>query len=120
MTLSSSLFHHFRSAALSLTLLALLPRCAFDAAAEEGGASVENAVSTATLPGLECFEDVCEPVAACGNGALQGNEQCDDGNHAAGDGCSERCTLEGAFDCVQPGEPCTRSGGEAGASRLTE
>ena len=37
--------------------------------------------------------DVCEGVV-CGNGIVQGSEQCDDGNKAGGDGCSAICTLE--------------------------
>lgn len=37
--------------------------------------------------------DVCEGVV-CGNGLLQGSEQCDDGNIQGGDGCSGICTLE--------------------------
>ncbi|MDO8413144.1 MAG: PKD domain-containing protein [Gallionellaceae bacterium] len=37
--------------------------------------------------------DVCEGVV-CGNGLLQGSEQCDDGNIAGGDGCSAICTFE--------------------------
>lgn len=32
----------------------------------------------------------------CGNGALEGGEQCDDGNAAANDGCSATCQLEPA------------------------
>jgi cysteine-rich repeat protein len=34
---------------------------------------------------------------ACGDGILQLGEQCDDGNLAAGDGCSPTCVLEGNF-----------------------
>lgn len=37
--------------------------------------------------------DVCEAVV-CGNGLIQGSEQCDDGNIAGGDGCSAICTIE--------------------------
>ena len=37
--------------------------------------------------------DLCEGVI-CGNGLLQGSEQCDDGNRAGGDGCSALCTTE--------------------------
>ncbi|NUO53408.1 MAG: DUF4215 domain-containing protein, partial [Polyangiaceae bacterium] len=36
----------------------------------------------------------------CGDGILQGGEQCDDNNTTDGDGCSSTCTL---FDCA-PGE----------------
>ena len=34
------------------------------------------------------------PGATCGNGALEGLEQCDDDNVANGDGCSSTCTVE--------------------------
>ena len=38
------------------------------------------------------------PPSTCGNGALQSLEQCDDGNLANGDGCSNTCMREaGAF-----------------------
>ena len=37
--------------------------------------------------------DACEG-AICGNGAVEGSEQCDDGNAAGGDGCSAICTRE--------------------------
>ena len=30
-------------------------------------------------------------AAKCGDGAIQGNEQCDDGNTASGDGCASDC-----------------------------
>ncbi|MCP3979476.1 MAG: IPTL-CTERM sorting domain-containing protein [bacterium] len=32
--------------------------------------------------------------AVCGNGVREGDEQCDDGNTTAGDGCSPTCTIE--------------------------
>lgn len=34
------------------------------------------------------------PSAVCGNDALEGLEQCDDGNQADGDGCSSTCAVE--------------------------
>ena len=34
----------------------------------------------------------CEPV--CGDGITEGNEECDDGNNDAGDGCSPDCQVE--------------------------
>jgi len=51
-------------------------------------------------------------VAACGNGKLEGEEQCDDGNVRAGDGCSARCAQETARDRCEvlfqpPTEACT-------------
>lgn len=42
-------------------------------------------------PEFVCLEGVCaEPI--CGNGQREGNEQCDDGNAAEGDGCDPDCT----------------------------
>ncbi|MEM6955089.1 MAG: DUF4215 domain-containing protein [Myxococcota bacterium] len=38
--------------------------------------------------------DVGRPPANCGNGDLEGGEQCDDGNTDEGDGCSSACELE--------------------------
>jgi cysteine-rich repeat protein len=43
--------------------------------------------------GLDCRDDVCAPPS-CGNGALESGEDCDDGNSASGDGCSEACVHE--------------------------
>lgn len=38
-------------------------------------------------------------ATTCGNGEVQGGEQCDDGNVTAGDGCSATCTIEAGFEC---------------------
>jgi len=38
-----------------------------------------------------CVAGVCD---LCGNGSLDGGEECDDGNLANGDGCASDCTLE--------------------------
>lgn len=43
----------------------------------------------------------------CGNGALDGREQCDDGNTASGDGCSQSCQIEANYECSTPGQKCT-------------
>jgi len=34
-------------------------------------------------------------VPICGNGIIEGNEECDDGNSVPGDGCENDCTLTG-------------------------
>ncbi len=39
-------------------------------------------------------ETGCTVSADCGNGAVEGSEQCDDGNTASGDGCSAGCQWE--------------------------
>jgi cysteine-rich repeat protein len=38
--------------------------------------------------------------AACGDGALDGGETCDDGNLASGDGCAGICQYEAGFRCT--------------------
>lgn len=40
-----------------------------------------------------------EPSPSCGDGAVDPGEACDDGNHAAGDGCSPSCAVEAGFQC---------------------
>ncbi|MDQ3335644.1 MAG: OmpA family protein [Myxococcota bacterium] len=44
--------------------------------------------------------DTCENPNTCGNGHLEGNEACDDGNTTSGDGCNASCLKE-------DGQPCT-------------
>jgi len=39
--------------------------------------------------GMKCIKDI-----ACGDGVLNGTEECDDGNTDVGDGCSGLCHLE--------------------------
>ena len=39
------------------------------------------------------------PVLTCGNGIRQGEEGCDDGNVASGDGCDQGCRIESGFVC---------------------
>lgn len=47
----------------------------------------------------------CSP-AICGNGFLEGDETCDDGNTTAGDGCSSTCAVETGAFCVHNELPC--------------
>jgi cysteine-rich repeat protein len=52
---------------------------------------------------------ICElELNPCGDGVIEGSEECDDGNNASGDGCSATCQLE--VGCgngiVDPGEEC--------------
>jgi cysteine-rich repeat protein len=42
---------------------------------------------------------VDQALAGCGNDLLETGESCDDGNTAAGDGCSAACTIECGFTC---------------------
>lgn len=61
----------------------------------------------------------CDPCGeSCGNGIMEGQEECDDGNRADGDGCSgacivDRCSdgvLDAAEQGVDCGGPCTPCG----------
>jgi fibro-slime domain-containing protein len=46
-------------------------------------------------------------LATCGNGVLDNDESCDDGNLVSGDGCSATCTtIEPGWQCLVPGERC--------------
>ncbi len=42
----------------------------------------------------------------CGDGTLQENESCDDGNEVSGDGCTAACQLELDWSCPTVGQPC--------------
>jgi fibro-slime domain-containing protein len=49
-------------------------------------------------------------LTTCGDGKLEGSEQCDDGNTISGDGCSKLCQIEADFTCPPtPGQPCTNT-----------
>lgn len=45
----------------------------------------------------------------CGDSVVSVPETCDDGNTAAGDGCSAACKIEPGFKCPTPGMPCSPS-----------
>ncbi len=45
--------------------------------------------------GWVCYRQLAPSVAPlCGNGTVEEDEQCDDGSHAPGDGCSATCEVE--------------------------
>ena len=47
------------------------------------------------------------PSTSCGDGAIEGLEECDDNNSDPGDGCSAGCQFEACGNCnVDPGEDC--------------
>jgi cysteine-rich repeat protein len=53
-------------------------------------------------------------VSNCGTRSLEAGEECDDGNHDAGDGCSPDCHLEGTPTSACPGTAIRLgSGGQA-------
>jgi MYXO-CTERM domain-containing protein len=50
--------------------------------------------------------NTCEPQDTCGNGVIEGAEECDDGAAADGDGCSAQCVVEDRFTCVGQPSAC--------------
>jgi fibro-slime domain len=42
----------------------------------------------------------------CGDGVIERNEGCDDGNTISGDGCSRICQVESNWNCPKEGQPC--------------
>lgn len=51
----------------------------------------------------------------CSNGVVDAGEECDDGNHAPGDGCSATCMLEYCGNgLVEPGEGCDDGNNDSG------
>ncbi|MCA9537170.1 MAG: DUF4215 domain-containing protein, partial [Myxococcales bacterium] len=46
---------------------------------------------------------VCEGPAFCGNGAVAGNEECDDANTVDTDSCLNNCTVRFGHACLLPG-----------------
>jgi cysteine-rich repeat protein len=49
--------------------------------------------------------DISSRNIACGDGQLDGNEECDDGNTTPGDGCNAACIQEDGFNCDTSVEP---------------
>src|SRR5437763_10981184 len=61
--------------------------------------------------GTPCLGDCTDSggdsaAPACGDGALNPGEGCDDHNTKSGDGCSSTCAVEDGWTCPTPGEPC--------------
>jgi len=50
-----------------------------------------------------CFSG--NPV--CGDGVIEGSEECDDGDTVDGDGCSSTCTIESGWGCSGAPSSCT-------------
>jgi fibro-slime domain-containing protein len=57
-------------------------------------------------PSDACAGDACTSLLQCGDGKINGKEQCDDGNGMPGDGCSGVCKIEPGYVCPKPGQAC--------------
>ncbi len=51
-----------------------------------------------------------EDGPVCGDGAVEGTEECDDGNATSGDSCDTECRFESGWDCS--GSPCVPACGD--------
>jgi cysteine-rich repeat protein len=80
------------------------------AAGDDGNARNNDGCNStcAIETGLACTgtPSVCEK---CGNGVIEGSEECDDSNTVMGDGCSSSCQLEGTVISVETEEDTIKS-----------
>eukprot|EP00658_Telonema_sp_P-2_P043148 TRINITY_DN3109_c0_g1_i2.p1 TRINITY_DN3109_c0_g1~~TRINITY_DN3109_c0_g1_i2.p1 ORF type:complete len:399 (-),score=66.20 TRINITY_DN3109_c0_g1_i2:1570-2766(-) len=79
-----------------------------------------------TLPGL-CAPTLRSQVVVlqedgvvCGDGEIQGQEECDDGGTAQGDGCSSQCEVELGWECSGVPSSCSGVCGDARVASSTE
>jgi cysteine-rich repeat protein len=65
-------------------------------------------VAAACVAGLACPYGFPPATgqASCGDGVVSSGEECDDGNGAPGDGCTEVCTVEQGWACEQEPSEC--------------
>ncbi len=91
-------------------VLALAAACASEPASHVCSTGIvcpANLICAAVQP--ICLSD------GCGDGKVEGNEQCDDGNILPGDGCSPTCQMESCGNgVVDPGEICDLGPGRNG------
>ncbi|MGI5863171.1 MAG: DUF4215 domain-containing protein [Myxococcales bacterium] len=69
--------------------------------------------SESAAQGLYALEVETIRPPECGDGLVEGDETCDDGQTppASGDGCSETCQIEQGWVCETPGSACERTCG---------
>jgi cysteine-rich repeat protein len=88
------------------------------ASADTGGACSESGTPCTSNAQCPQFEScVLCPTSPCGDSQLDPGEQCDDGNGAAGDGCSDTCQLEG---CPAAPNPACLGGFAEGVLSVSE
>jgi cysteine-rich repeat protein len=78
---------------------------------ESGGTSYTATSDGSAYLGFELelngVFDIVVDVDPCGDGATLGDQECDDGNLVAGDGCSSSCKLEPGYECAGQPSVCT-------------
>ncbi len=87
------------------------PQCLFELGA--GPCTDGNQCGSGVCNELAAIPVCAEPVG-CGNGVLDADEACDDGNLLRGDGCGESCTLENGW---RGGGGCAVSSGTENGDR---
>ena len=78
------------------------------AAGTTGGATAGTGGATGGTGGL-IGAGGTGAASACGNGAIDLGEGCDDRNRNPGDGCGALCQIEAGWLCPTPGGACTSS-----------
>jgi fibro-slime domain-containing protein len=69
-----------------------------------GDASRQTVDAVAPYDG--CTGGSCFDGPVCGDGIVEGTEQCDDGNTTPGDGCNGVCMIEPGYTCPAKGGQC--------------
>ena len=98
------------------TFLAKDPALAYNSAADETLVVWEGSDNGSGLVTgeFEILGQLLEPPAICGNSVVETGENCDDGNSAAGDGCSDSCQAQAGYDCSTVGQLCVCLAGHSG------
>jgi cysteine-rich repeat protein/predicted outer membrane repeat protein len=74
----------------------------FDAEIVDARAEQEPIPDSAVDTGDVDIDDDAGGESTCGNGSIENDEACDDGNIVGGDGCSEDCeSIESGFVCIE-------------------
>lgn len=65
-----------------------------------------GAPPTDAAPDADASRDA-DAAPVCGDGKIEGDEECEDGASTDGDGCDSACHLEPGWQCTTIGQPCT-------------
>ncbi|WP_428263541.1 DUF4215 domain-containing protein [Haliangium sp.] len=97
-----------------LPAVSLLVACAGPAPTRCDDGTLCPAAYTCVADVAGAYQCVVPAEVGCGDGVLVAEEECDDGNQRAGDGCSERCEEEVCGNGrVDLGEECDQGGDNA-------
>lgn len=60
--------------------------------------------------------EVVRWLSTCGNGVVEGSEECDNGDTKDGDGCSSLCKIEPGWTCSGNPSVCSKGGSGGGST----